>query len=146
MRDADTIFAGTVAVFVIAALAGDAALYGHGWRVLGFPAVVGIATATLCVLRIVRRARERLGTPPVADEPRSIWRTGLDAVAMLAILPCVQLFGLIIGLPLYVASSLRLRGEGWAVTIAAGGIVLAGATIIILLLGVPQPAGPLVWP
>jgi len=146
MRDGETIFTAAVAIFLLAALAGDAALQGHGLRVLGFPAAIGLVTAALCFCRIVNRARTRDPAAHADSGSPWNWHAALYMLALLAVLPCVYLFGLIIGLPLHAAGCVKLRGEGWIVTIAASLTALLAASIIVVLLGVQQPRGPLVWP
>jgi hypothetical protein len=146
MRDEETILLFAIATFVLAALAGDSIVYGHGLRTLAFPAVLGIATAALCGIRAMQRRRQLRSRPRPDRAPLHARRVALDVAGLLAILPCVYCLGFVLGLPLYVVGSLALRREGLATIAAAAAATLAGATAIIYVFGVAQPRGPLVWP
>jgi hypothetical protein len=146
MRDAELIVLAGIAAGVAGVLGVDAAGYGHGMRVLGFPALIGLAIVLLCGLQAWHRRRESgrsVGHAPAAADLRQTIRAGL---AFLAVLPLVVVFGLVLGLPAFVAAYLKLRGEGSQVVAAAATIALAGALLFVFGFGVPQPKGLLAWP
>lgn len=146
MRDAELIVIACIATAVAGALCIDAIGYGHGMRVLGFPAFIGLAIVLLCGLRAWQRRREAgraVGSEPASAGVRQTIRAGLG---FLAVVPAVVVFGLVLGLPLFVAAYLKLRGEGWLVAAAAATIALAGALLFAFVFGVPQPKGLLAWP
>jgi len=146
MRDSDLIVLSCIAVGVAGALGIDAIGYGHGMRVLGFPAFIGLAIVLLCGVQAWHRrraSRRNVGHAPASAGLRQTIRAGL---AFLVVLPVVAVFGLVLGLPAFVAAYLKLRGEGWRVVAAAATIALAGAALFVFVFGVPQPKGLLAWP
>jgi hypothetical protein len=146
MRDSDLIVLSCIAVGVAGALGIDTIGYGHGMRVLGFPAFIGLAIVLLCGLQAWYGRRESgrsVGQAPASAGLRQTIRAGL---AFLVVLPVVAVFGLVLGLPAFVAAYLKLRGEGWRVTAGAATIALAGAPLFAFVFGVPQPKGLLAWP
>jgi len=153
-RDGELLFPGLIALVLLVALLLDALIYRHGPRVLGFPAALAVVTASLCVLRLVERLRERARAARAepADnslEPASAVAVGAALRAMLGLIaavPLVWLFGFAIGLPLYVGGYVKWRGSAWWVALLCAAIALAAALGFIELLGMPQPRGPLVWP
>src|SRR5262245_28474052 len=124
MRDSGLVVLVCIAAGVAGALGIDAIAYGHGLRVLGFPAFIGLAIVLLCGLQAwhCRRADGRSAEhAPPSTSPRQTIRAGL---AFLLVLPVVVVFGLVLGLPAFVAAYLKLRGEGWQVAAGAATIAL----------------------
>jgi hypothetical protein len=146
MRDAELIVLACIAAGVAGALGVDAVAYGHGVRVLAFPAAVGLAILLLCGLRAWHRRHETARAMERAPASAGLQQTIGAGLAFLAVLPVAVVFGLVLGLPLFVAVYLKLRGEGWRVAAIAATIALAGAALFVFVFGVPQPKGLLAWP
>jgi hypothetical protein len=145
MGNGESLFLAVIAIAVLAALGVDAVLFGHGTRVLAVPAGVGSIVVILCVLRTWQaRKGGDAGADPVL--PATLIETLRMIAGFAAVLPFVLLFGFVIGLPVYAALYLRLRGESWRASAITGMLALAGALLFIELLGMRQPRGPLVWP
>jgi hypothetical protein len=146
MRDPELIVLACIAATVAGTVGADAVGYGHGVRVLGFPAFIGLAIVLLCGLRAWQCRREPRRTAGREPEPADVRQTIRAGLAFLAVLPVVVVFGLVLGLPLFVAAYLKLRGEGWPVAASGATIALAGAVLFVFVFGVPQPRGLLAWP
>lgn len=153
LRDSEILFPAGTALAILAALLLDHLIYGHGLRVLGFPAGLGLVTAGLCLFRLWQRHRERrqADAAPALQPMEPTLALPLVPVlkAMLGLaasVPLVWLFGFVIGLPLYVAVYVKWRGSGWVTALICAGLALAAAVGFIELLNMPQPHGPLVWP
>lgn len=145
MGGGERIFLGIIAAAVTVVLIVDAAVEGHGPRVLAFPAVVGIVVLLLCALRLwhLQRSRRGGGVPAVAT---TFGRVVRDAVGFVAVLPTVMVFGLTIGLPAYVAVYVKLRGESWRAAVLAALATLAAVLLFVEFLGMQLPEAPLAWP
>lgn len=136
-----------IAAFLLGSLALDAALYGHGLRVLRFPLLVGLVTAGLCALVILLPRRAAAPAEPATEAVAAAPRPAIPQVmALMAVLPAVYLFGLVLGPALYVLGHVKLNGARWPAALAAAALALLAGAGFVLLLGVPQPRGTLAWP
>lgn len=145
MRAGERLFLVMIASVVVATLGWDIADYRHGWRVLGFPASLGIVVVVLCAIHALgNRAAAR-----AADEPSSQLSLG-KAVGLgagfIVVLPMVMVCGFKIGLPAFAALYVRMRGEGWRTAAVVGAVSLAAVLLFVQLLGMPEPPGLLPWP
>lgn len=146
MGGGERIFPGIIAVAVTAALIVDAAVEGHGLRVLAFPGVVGIVVVLLCALRLGHLHRSGHGGGEQAKATAAPGRTARAAAGFMAVLPAVMVFGLTIGLPAYVAVYVKLRGENWRAAALAALATLAAVLLFVEFLGMQLPKAPLAWP
>lgn len=145
MRDTEPLFLALVAAAVLAALGFDAVIAGHGWRVLAFPAALALSLGILCALRIWTLWCHR-GTAEPARRHLPAVQTVRMAAGFVVILPVVAIFGFIVGLPAYVATYVKLSGEGWRTAAIAALVTLVGVLSFVQLLGIPLPKGAIAWP
>lgn len=139
-------FLGIVAVAVAAALIVDAAVEGHGLRVLAFPGVVGIVVLLLCALRLSYLPGVSHGDAESPVATAALGRVARAAAGFMVVLPVVMVFGLTIGLTGYVAAYVKLKGENWRAAALAALATLAAVLLFVEFLGMQLPEAPLAWP
>ena len=95
---------------------------------------IGICLLAWQLVRAVVEVRREFSS----EKPGANWRTHIPGLAwFLSILPMIWLLGFVVTVPLYTFLALKLRGEGWALTVIL--TFLVGVLLYFLAIVVRVP-------
>ena len=146
IRNAETVFLGLLAAFLVGFCALGLFYYAYPVDLLRFPLLAAGFTLVVTLVQMVSLGRR---TSVAGGQARLPERRGglIKAGWLLSVLPLVFLCGFPAALALYLFGCLKSAGESWGLSLVlAASSLLLSYGLFIQMIGIPLPLLPLWWP